>query len=155
MEILHFYFSLIIYIYSFPSVCSHLAYAFSGQLNPVSRMYDTIHNGICHGRVADCVIPIVRRQLRGDDDGLAAMPVLYYIEQDGPFLGIKVHKEDVIQYEQCAPLDSLEFRFQRTFHLCHLERTHKFRGIRIVCPYALLAGLITHSRGKEALPGTG
>ena len=77
------------------------------------------------------------------------------IEQDGSFLGIKVHKEEVIQYEQRAPFDSLEFRFQCAFYLCHLKRTHKFRSIRIICPYALLAGFIPHCCGKEALPGTG
>ena len=60
-------------------------------------------------QVSDCIIPIVRWQLRGDDDGLAPMSVLYYIEQDGSFRGIKVHKEEVIQYEQRAPFDSLEF----------------------------------------------
>ena len=118
-------------------------------------MYNTIHNGICYCRVSDCIIPIVRWQLRGDDDGLAPMSVLYYIEQDGSFLGIKVHKEEVIQYEQRAPFDSLEFRFQCAFYFCHLKRTQKFRSIRIICPYALLAGFIPHCCGKEALPGTG
>ena len=83
----YYYFSL------FPSVCSHFTDTFSCQLNPVRRMYNTIHNGICYCRVSDCIIPIVRWQLRGDDDGLAPMSVLYYIEQDGSFLGIKVHKE--------------------------------------------------------------
>ena len=97
----YYYFSL------FPSVCSHFTDTFSCQLNPVRRMYNTIHNGICYCRVSDCIIPIVRWQLRGDDDGLAPMSVLYYIEQDGSFLGIKVHKEEVIQYEQRAPFDSL------------------------------------------------
>ena len=104
--------------------------------------------------------PIASYQLsvgscEGDDDGLAPMSVLYYIEQDGSFLGIKVHKEEVIQYEQRAPFDSLEFRFQCAFYFCHLKRTHKFRSIRIICPYALLAGFIPHCCGKEALPGTG
>lgn len=145
----NYYFSL------FPSVCSHFTDTFSCQLNPVRRMYNTIHNGICYCRVSDCIIPIVRWQLRGDDDGLAPMSVLYYIEQDGSFLGIKVHKEEVIQYEQRAPFDSLEFRFQCAFYFCHLKRTHKFRSIRIICPYALLAGFIPHCCGKEALPGTG
>ena len=145
----YYYFSL------FPSVCSHFTDTFSCQLNPVRRMYNTIHNGICYCRVSDCIIPIVRWQLRGDDDGLAPMSVLYYIEQDGAFLGIKVHKEEVIQYEQRAPFDSLEFRFQCAFYFCHLKRTHKFRSIRIICPYALLAGFIPHCCGKEALPGTG
>ena len=145
----YYYFSL------FPSVCSHFTDTFSCQLNPVRRMYNTIHNGICYCRVSDCIIPIVRWQLRGDDDGLAPMSVLYYIEQDGSFLGIKVHKEEVIQYEQRAPFDSLEFRFQCAFYFCHLKRTHKFRSIRIICPYALLAGFIPHCCGKEALPGTG
>ena len=56
-------------------------------------MYNTIHYGICHGRIPDCVIPIIRRQLRGNDDRLASMPVLYYIKQDGTLLGVKVHKE--------------------------------------------------------------
>ncbi len=119
----YYYFSL------FPSVCSHFTDTFSCQLNPVRRMYNTIHNGICYCRVSDCIIPpIVRWQLRGDDDGLAPMSVLYYIEQDGSFLGIKVHKEEVIQYEQRAPFDSLEFRFQCAFYFCHLKRTHKFRA---------------------------
>ncbi len=145
----YYYFSL------FPTVCSHFTDTFSCQLNPVRRMYNTIHNGICYCRVSDCIIPIVRWQLRGDDDGLAPMSVLYYIEQDGSFLGIKVHKEEVIQYEQRAPFDSLEFRFQCAFYFCHLKRTHKFRSIRIICPYALLAGFIPHCCGKEALPGTG
>ena len=145
----YYYFSL------FPSVCSHFTDTFSCQLNPVRRMYNTIHNGICYCRASDCIIPIVRWQLRGDDDGLAPMSVLYYIEQDGSFLGIKVHKEEVIQYEQRAPFDSLEFRFQCAFYFCHLKRTHKFRSIRIICPYALLAGFIPHCCGKEALPGTG
>ena len=145
----YYYFSL------FPSVCIHFTDTFSCQLNPVRRMYNTIHNGICYCRVSDCIIPIVRWQLRGDDDGLAPMSVLYYIEQDGSFLGIKVHKEEVIQYEQRAPFDSLEFRFQCAFYFCHLKRTHKFRSIRIICPYALLAGFIPHCCGKEALPGTG
>ena len=145
----YYYFSL------FPSVCSHFTDTFSCQLNPVRRMYNTIHNGICYCRVSDCIIPIVRWQLRGDDDGLAPMSVLYYIEQDGSFLGIKVHKEEVIQYEQRAPFDSLEFRFQCAFYFCHLKRTHKFRSIRIICPYALLAGFIPHCCGKEVLPGTG
>ncbi len=145
----YYYFSL------FPSVCSHFTDTFSCQLNPVRRMYNTIHNGICYCRVSDCIIPIVRWQLRGDDDGLAPMSVLYYIEQDGSFFGIKVHKEEVIQYEQRAPFDSLEFRFQCAFYFCHLKRTHKFRSIRIICPYALLAGFIPHCCGKEALPGTG
>ena len=43
-------------------------------------------------------------------------------------------KEEVIQYEQRAPFDSLEFRFQCAFYFCHLKRTHKFRSIRIICP---------------------
>lgn len=72
-------------------------------------MYDTIHDGIGRGRVTDCFVPIVRGQLRGDDYGFAAMPVLYYIEQDGTLLGVKVHEEEVIEYEQCAPFNSLEF----------------------------------------------
>ena len=79
---------------------------------------------------------------------------LYYIEQDGSFLGIKVHKEEVIQYEQCAPFDSLLSSDSSAFYFCHLKRTHKFRSIRIICPYALLAGFIPHCCGKEALPGT-
>ena len=42
----YYYFSL------FPSVCSHFTDTFSCQLNPVRRMYNTIHNGICYCRVS-------------------------------------------------------------------------------------------------------
>lgn len=51
----YYYFSL------FPSVCSHFTDTFSCQLNPVRRMYNTIHNGICYCRVSDCIIPLASK----------------------------------------------------------------------------------------------
>ena len=60
----------------------------------------------------------------------------YYIEQDGSFLGIKVHKEEVIQYEQRAPFDSLEFRFQCAFYFATLSVPISFGAFHnmSVCP---------------------
>lgn len=50
-------------------------------------------------RVTDHIIPVGGGILRGYDDGFPLMPVLYYFEQYGPFLGIKRYKAEVVKDE--------------------------------------------------------
>ena len=35
--------------------------------NPVSIMHEAIENGICDGRIADDLVPVLDRKLAGDD----------------------------------------------------------------------------------------
>lgn len=53
--------------------------------SPLSSMWMALliklHNGICDGVITDVLIPVVQRQLRDDDDGLAFVPVLQHLQK--------------------------------------------------------------------------
>ena len=79
------------------------------------------------------------------------MAVFDDVKQDGTFLGIQRYEECVIEDEQLAPLELLEFCLYRILGLCHLECTEELRRVGIQGPYSALAGMITHRRCQEAL----
>lgn len=51
------------------------------------------------------------------------MAVLYDVEQYGALLDVKRYEECIIEDEQLAALNLLEFRLQVALCLCHLERS--------------------------------
>ena len=56
------------------------------------------------------------------------MPVLYYFEQYGPFLGIKRYKEEVVKDEQLATLDLPQLRLKRALDLGDFQCTEQLGG---------------------------
>lgn len=97
----------------------------------MSRVNDTVKDGICYCRVTYHVIPVGRWILRGYDDGFSFMPVFNNFEQYGTFLSIKRYKEQVIKNRQLTALNLLEFCFKRTFDLGNFQCDKQFWGIGI------------------------
>ena len=114
-------------------------------------MHDSVKHGISDRWISDSIIPVVDRQLGCQYYRLPLMAVFDDIQQDGTFLGIQRYEEGVIEDEQLTPLDLLELSLYRILGLCHLERAEELRRIGIQGPYTVLAGMIAHSRSKEAL----
>ena len=81
----------------------------------MSRVDDTVKDGIGYCRVTNHVIPVGRRELRGDDDGFPFMPVFNDFKRYGAFPGIKRYEEQVIEDEQLIAFNLLELRFKYTF----------------------------------------
>ena len=79
------------------------------------------------------------------------MAVFDDFQQDGTLLCIRWYEEGIVEDEQLTPLDLLEFSLYRILGLCHLECTEELRRIGIQGSYAVLAGMVAHSRSKEAL----
>ena len=82
------------------------------------------------------------------------MAVFYDVQQDGTFLGIQRYEECVVEDEQLAPLDLLEFCLYCVLGLRHLEGTEKLRRVRVQRPDSVLAGMIAYCRCQEALAGS-
>ena len=62
---------------------------FSFQINGVSVMDEAVEDGIGEGGVADEFMPLLDRQLRGDDGGTESMAVIEDVEQVTALLGIE------------------------------------------------------------------
>ena len=61
------------------------------------------------------MIGIVGWELGGDDDGVGGMWVVYYMEEDGWLVGMKVEKEEVMEYEEGGGLDCVELGLECGF----------------------------------------
>ena len=55
---------------------SFLAHRLAGQLEAVRTVQQAVEDGIGQRRLADIVVPMIDRQLTGDQRGSAVMPVL-------------------------------------------------------------------------------
>jgi len=62
-----------------------LAHAFADKGQPVSVMDEPIENGVSNGRLPDCFVPMLDRELAGDDRGAAAVSVFKDFQQVAPF----------------------------------------------------------------------
>ena len=55
-----------------------LPHALAGKGQPVSVMDKAVQDGIGQGRIADGLVPMLDRELAGDDRGAAAVAVFEY-----------------------------------------------------------------------------
>ena len=68
-------------------------------------MQQPIKNGVCQGRLADVVVPMLGRQLAGDQGGAPTVPVLDHLHQilplgGGDFLYAPVVEDQQVHLEQ-------------------------------------------------------
>ena len=61
------------------------SHAFAGELQSVGVVDETIQDGVRHGGIADGLVPMLDRELAGDDGGAAAVTVLEDFQQIAPF----------------------------------------------------------------------
>ena len=78
------------------------------------------------------------------------MTVLDDVEQYRTLLRIERNQKEVIEDEQLAAFDFLEFGLEIVLDLCHLEQSEQFGGVGIQGTYAFLAGLMPQGAGQEA-----
>ena len=62
-----------------------LAHAFADKGQPVRVMDEPVENGIGNGRIPDCFVSMLDRELAGDDRGAAAVSVFKDFQQIAPF----------------------------------------------------------------------
>lgn len=61
-----------------------LSHALAGEREPVGVMDEAIKDGVGEGGVPDSLVPVLDRQLAGDDGGAAAVAVFEDFEQVAP-----------------------------------------------------------------------
>ena len=65
----------------FPAFRSLSALRVAGQREAVVALHDAVQDGVSGGGVTDPGMPVINRQLAGDDRGLAASPVVNELQQ--------------------------------------------------------------------------
>jgi hypothetical protein len=64
------------------------AHGFSFEIDLVGVVHQPVEDGVGQGGIADEVVPLLDRQLAGDDGGALAVAVLEDLEQVAPLLGV-------------------------------------------------------------------
>ena len=78
------------------------------------------------------------------------MAVFDDVEQYRTFLRIKRYQEEIVEDEQLAAFDFLEFGLEVVPDLCDLEQSEQFGGVGIQGAYATFASLMSQCAGQEA-----
>ena len=69
---------------------------------------EAIEDGVGEGRITDCGVPGVDRQLAGDDGRGAAMSVIHDLEEIAPLLGCKGREAPIVEDEELDAGEVLE-----------------------------------------------
>ena len=70
------------------------------QVEPMGVVDEAIEDGIGQGRVADDIVPLLDRQLAGDDGGAAPVAVLLDLQQFAPLDGRQWFRPPGVQDQQ-------------------------------------------------------
>lgn len=128
--------------------------AFAGEFDAMCGVDNAIEYGVSHRWVADCLIPVLNRQLRCDDDGFAPVSVLDDFHQVCAFLGVERHQEEVVEYQQLHFLEFLEFTVNEAFVLGDFQCSHQFGGVCIEDSHPGFAGFVSEGCGDVAFART-
>lgn len=66
-----------------------LPHAFAGKGQPVSVMDKAVQDGIGEGRITDGFVPMLDRELAGDDRGAATVAVFEDLQQVTPLMSCR------------------------------------------------------------------
>ena len=77
----------------------------SFELNSVSIVNQPVHNGIGDGRVPDMIMPMINRELAGDEGGCAAAAVFDEFQKISPFSIRERGQPQIVQDQQVSSGD--------------------------------------------------
>jgi hypothetical protein len=82
-----------------------LAQTFSGELDPVGVVDDSVENGVGKRRGANHIVPAIDGNLAGDDQGALVIAVLDDFEEIAGLLGRQGFRPPIVENEQFDPSD--------------------------------------------------
>ena len=83
-----------------PVICCQPLDSGFRELDPVGAVDDTIENGIGQGGITDGVVPLLDRELTGDQRRSAAVPILYDFKQIAAVTIVELGQPPVVENQQ-------------------------------------------------------
>ena len=84
------------------------SHAFSGELKAVSVVNEAIEDGVAEGGVSDHVVPMLDRDLAGDDGRGATVAIIKDLQKVAPFGRVENRKAPVIEDQELNAADGFE-----------------------------------------------
>ncbi len=85
-----------------------LAHALAFECQPVRVVHDPIEDCVGDGRIGDCLVPVIDRQLAGDDGRAAIVPILDDLKYVAPLLLGERGEAPIVQDQQLDARQALE-----------------------------------------------
>ena len=70
------------------------------QLQTMSIVDEAIEDGVCDGRVCDRLVPVIDRQLAGDECGAAVVPVIDKLQEIAALIGRERREAPIVEDQQ-------------------------------------------------------
>jgi hypothetical protein len=132
-----------------------LAHAFSFQDEAVGIVDEAVEDGIGQGRVADDVMPVLDRNLAGDDGRRAAVSIVDDFEEIAALLDGHGREPPVVEDKQLDPGQAGQQTPVAAIAASECECLEQPRQAVIEDGAIVAAGLVTERAGDPALAGAG
>ena len=86
----------------------HFSHALALECQPVRVVHEPIEDGVGDGRIGDCLVPVIDRQLAGHNCRAAIVPILDNFQDVATLLGRQRGKAPVVQDQQLDARQGLE-----------------------------------------------
>ena len=114
-------------------------------------MDEAVENGVGDCRVADGLMPLIDRQLAGDDGGCLSVPILEDFQQVTPLLGIQDGQAPIVENEHLCAFDGFQDAGVPPITPCEGEGLEEPGGAVIHHATIISAGLVPKSAGNPTL----
>ena len=128
-----------------------LAHGWPIQFQPIGIVDNAIEDGVGEGRFADDVVPLVGRQLTGDERRSVAVAVLGDLHQIAPLIGRETIRAPVVEYQEIGLDQNTEQTREAAVAMGELEIGKQTRHAGVVDGVAVTAGFLRQRAGEPRL----
>ena len=86
----------------------HLAHALALECQPVRVVHEPIEDRVGDGRIGDCLVPVIDRQLAGHNRRAAIVPILDNLKDVATLLGRQRGEAPIVQDQQLDARQALD-----------------------------------------------
>lgn len=117
------------------------SHAVAGQFDAVGVVHEAIEDGVGDGGIADDFIPVVDRDLAGDDDRAPLVAVFDDLEEVAALIVVELFRSPIVEDEQVGSGEGLQRPGVSAVASCQGERSKEPRGAMIGDGEVLAAGV--------------
>src|SRR5271155_4959290 len=131
------------------------SHALTLERQPVRIVYEPIEDGVGDGRIGDCFVPVIDRQLAGHNRRTAVVPILDNLKNVAALLGGERGEAPIVQDQQLDARQALEQPGMTPIAASECESIEQPWHAMIEDGAIVAAGLVAKRTGKPTFAGSG
>src|SRR4249920_3273763 len=131
------------------------SHAFALEGEPMGVVHEPIENGVGDGRICDCLVPVIDRQLAGHNGRAAVVPILDDLKDVATLLLGEGGEAPIVEDQQLDACQALEEPGMTPVAACKCQGIEQPWHAMIEDGAVVAAGLVAECTGKPTFAGSG